>query len=346
MKPPQIFQVVGEHSFSSVQFKIGVGESILGGQGRMLFRSGDLKVDVKTQGLGKALIRGLSGAGLVINEFSGQGEQGGAISFGGVSPGGMVLAEVKKETPLVLSRNSFVCCDSDIEIGGQLNIRGLFEVGQEEGFLLPRAVLRNEATSQSGRIWLSAFGQVQQHEVPEGKSFWVDNGCFVACTVRDPSKPPYHVDTAVNGLWKSFLSGEGFAMRFEGPLTVWTQNRNLNDFAVNVARLSGAGENNVVDNVETGVSVVEGLSKLFSGGRPLKTAPKASKAPVVPKPSKTAPKPSKAPAVPKPSKTVPKTSKTPGVPKPSKTVPKTSKTPPASKPSKTPAKARGVPKSP
>lgn len=255
----------------------------------MLFRSGEVDIQVKSQGIGTAIMRGLSGAGLVINEFSGVGG-GGAVSFGGVAPGGMVVSTVTKEVPLVLSRNTFICCDSEIVVGGKLNVRGLFEVGQEEGFLLPRAAIPADSGADSGRIWLSAFGHVQRHDVPKEKSFWVDNGCFVACTVQDPAQPPYKVDTAVNGLWKSFLSGEGFAMRFEGPVTVWTQNRNLNDFSQNVARLSGGGED-IVDKVETGVDIVSGISSLFSGGSKPKTpAKKTAKPRAIPKRTPLSPK--------------------------------------------------------
>ena len=136
--------------------------------------------------------------------------------------------------------------------------------GQEEGFLLPRAAINPSAGVADGRIWLSVFGHVQKHNVPAGESFWVDNGCFVACTVPDPNKPPYKVDTAVKGLWQSILSGEGFAMRFEGPITVWTQNRNLNDFSANVARLAG----DTPSAAETTGDVVSGIASLFTGGTP------------------------------------------------------------------------------
>ena len=262
MTPPRTTRVVGDPAFSGIEVKLEPGESLLGGEGRMIFRSGAVETKARTQGLGRAIARGLAGAGFAINEFSGVAPKGGMVAFAGVAPGGMVEAKVTKTVPLVMSRNSFVCCDSVVEVGAKFNFRGLFEVGQEEGFLLPRAAINPSSSAAEGRIWLSAFGHVQKHNVPAGESFWVDNGCFVACTVLDPSKPPYKVDTAVNGGWQAFLSGEGFAMRFEGPITVWTQNRNLNDFSANVARLVGDTPN----AAETTGDVVSGIASLFTGG--------------------------------------------------------------------------------
>eukprot|EP00873_Tetraselmis_striata_P027042 jgi/Tetstr1/447306/TSEL_034743.t1 len=263
--PPATLRLVGDPAFSSIELNLNPREAVLGGEGRMLFRSGEVETKAKTQGLGKAIARGLAGAGLAINEFTGVGAAGGMVAFSGIAPGGMVEAKVTKTVPLVLSRQVFICCDTSIEIGAKFNFRGLFEVGQDEGFLLPRAAIPPDSGSDSGRIWLSGFGHIQKHEVPPGQSLWVDNGCFVACTVPDPNKPPYTIDSAVKGLLQSLLTGEGFAMMFTGPVTVWTQNRNLNDFAFNVGRLINPPS--ALDAVEGTANVLEGIANWFGGDR-------------------------------------------------------------------------------
>lgn len=275
MAPPKTTRVVGDPAFSSIEFKLLPGETILGGEGRMILRSGEVNTQVKSQGIVTALSRALAGEGLFINEYTGAGTSGGMVAFGGIAPGAMVETKVKEDVPLVLSRNSFICCDSNVVVGGKFNFRGIFEVGQEEGAILPRAVIDPESQEKEGRVWLSAFGHLQKHNVPAGQSLWVDNGCFVACTVSDPSKPPYKVDTAVKGLMQAFLSGEGFAMRFEGPNTVWTQNRNLNDFARNVGRLIDPPSS--LDAVETTGNVVSGIANFFSGGEEPKPARRSVK---------------------------------------------------------------------
>ena len=279
--PPR---VVGDPSFSSVEFRLGPGESVLGGESRMIFRSGDVVTTAKTQGIGKAIARGLAGAGFAINEFKGAGQGGGVVAFAGIAPGGVVEASVSKDSPMVLSRQTFVCCDPHVEVGAKFNFRGIFEVGQEEGFLLPRAAVPPDADSPYGRIWLSAFGHIQKHDLQDGQSLWVDNGCFVACEVLDPSKPPYTIDTAVKGLMQSLLSGEGFAMRFEGPATVWTQNRNLNDFAYNIGRLIDPPTS--LDAVEAGSDIVSGIGSLFTGGSAANPPARTPSAKAKPRPTK------------------------------------------------------------
>jgi len=69
------------------------------------------------------------------------------------------------------------------------------------------------------------YGTLERHEIPAGKSFFVDTGLFFAA----------HESTSINvgkaGSIAAFCcGGEGFVMKFRGPAVIYTKSRDPSIF--------------------------------------------------------------------------------------------------------------------
>ena len=154
------------------------------------------------------------------------------VTFSSPVPGDILRLDMGVGARVIVSRESYMAGSPSINVSGKLNWRGMFELGQDEGLVLPE--LKCDGTP--GTAWLGAYGSFQRHDLKAGNTLLVDNGLFLAC-VR-PTGSSGKLYTVVK-LGKSFISsllgGEGLGMKFEGPATIYTQSHNLNDLAGMIA---------------------------------------------------------------------------------------------------------------
>lgn len=78
-----------------------------------------------------------------------------------------------------------------------------------------------------GRMFVSSFGAIFTKELKAGEEFIVDNGHIVAF----PASMPYAITKTGDGIMSMVTTGEGLAVRFTGPGTLYMQTRNLRTFA-------------------------------------------------------------------------------------------------------------------
>lgn len=217
-------EIKGGDAFSYVVFSLKPGETIKADGGTMMYMKGDVELDgVKSDGASSFFGRIFSGESAFLSLFKG-GAKGGKVSFAGIMPGSMTSVNLKGNgANIVVTRKGFVCCDEQVKVGGKTNLRGLIEIGQEEGFVLTRAYLPEGVTS--GRVWISSFGTHERHVLADGEILKVNNGMFLASNIT------YTLEKAGKTLTSSLFSGEGFMMKFVGPGVVYTQSRNFNEFS-------------------------------------------------------------------------------------------------------------------
>lgn len=241
-------KIRGGEAFSYAVFDLGPGETVKADGGTMMYMKGDVELErVKVDGATNLLGRVFSGESAFLSLFRG-GNSGGSVAFAGVLPGQMTKIDLKgKGANVVLARRAFVCCDENVQISGKANIRGLFEVGQEVGFVLTRAFLPEGV--ESGRVWVSGFGAEERHDLEPNQSIKINNGMFLASNI------PYTIEKAGKSLASSFFSGEGFTMKFVGPGSVHTQSRNFNEFSEIIER-------RVENNNDSGISMSTGPFKV------------------------------------------------------------------------------------
>ena len=79
----------------------------------------------------------------------------------------------------------------------------------------------------TGQAFVSSFGGIFKKQIAAGESFVVDNGHLVAF----PADMKYEIRKVGADILQMVTTGEGLAVRFEGPGTVYLQTRNLRTFA-------------------------------------------------------------------------------------------------------------------
>jgi uncharacterized protein (TIGR00266 family) len=185
----------------------------------------DGTVEMKTSAKGgvfKGLKRMFSGESFFVNTFTGPGK----ITFAPGIPGDIVPLSVSPSTGgWILSKDAFLAGTPDLDISSKSG--GFKSLFGGEGLFLTHV----SAKEVEGLFFAAGYGAIQKHEIPDGQSFVVDTGLFLATSERTEFK------TSKVGGMKSFLfGGEGLVMRFFGPAIVLTQSRSLQDLAALIAQ--------------------------------------------------------------------------------------------------------------
>ncbi|KAK3116749.1 hypothetical protein LTR53_002583 [Teratosphaeriaceae sp. CCFEE 6253] len=76
-----------------------------------------------------------------------------------------------------------------------------------------------------GVAWLTSYGAVEAIDLQPGEQHIVDNGHLVAWNCD------YAIERAGGGTWTISKTGEGLVCWFTGPVKVYFQTRNIDDFA-------------------------------------------------------------------------------------------------------------------
>ncbi len=95
-----------------------------------------------------------------------------------------------------------------------------------KGFMSGEGIFMVQA-SGTGSMFISSFGGILKKEVKAKEKFIVDNGHVVAFS----ADMTYTIDRVGKDLTNMVTTGEGLAVIFEGPGTIYMQTRNLRTFA-------------------------------------------------------------------------------------------------------------------
>jgi uncharacterized protein (AIM24 family) len=175
--------------------------------------------------IGNAIKRIFSGQDMFINEYVGLPEcsptNRGVVALNFDIPSNIVQIELNDGEELRISRGSFLACTHNIELMTTTMWKGMLEVGQEEGFILPLLKCRGNG----GKVWLSSYGVYEKHILKPGESIIVNNGLFLAC--NNNIKP--EIVKFNKTITDTLLSQEGYGMLFTSG-TIYTQSKNMNNF--------------------------------------------------------------------------------------------------------------------
>jgi len=215
-------------SFATARIHLAAGESFQAESGAMAAHSTGIDVQAQMQGgLVRALSRSvLGGESLFVTTFTAHPQQAGWVDLAARLPGDVLVFDVTPGSGLVLTRGSWLGSAATVTLdtkwGGASSM-----FGGEGGFVI-------QATGH-GSVIASCYGAVDQHDLPAGGGFTVDTGHVVA---YEESIPRPALRRVSKGILTTLKSGEGLVFDFVGPGTVWTQNRNPNEFLSWISRAS------------------------------------------------------------------------------------------------------------
>jgi uncharacterized protein (TIGR00266 family) len=203
-------------------------QKIVADKHAMIFMDGDMKLETEMGGIKKAFGRMLSGETAFLSYYTGTNPtRDQRITLGMPYTGDIMHIQLTEGDKWTLSRGSFLAGTDSVAISGKLNLKGAISVGQQEGAVL------STVSSKSGPagVWLGAYGQIEAHVLKDGESLLVDNEHFLACD----SSITYTI-SKVGNVKSLVFGGEGFAMKFVGPCTVYTQSKGLIAFVDAIAK--------------------------------------------------------------------------------------------------------------
>lgn len=201
-------------SFAVVRCSLAPGEQLKVESGAMMATSAGVGIQAKMEGgLLKSLKRAaLGGESLFVTTYTAPA-QGGWVDCAANLPGDLFVADVNPAQALFLTRGSWLCSASSVELDTQWGgFRNLF--GGEGGFLV-------RATGQ-GKVVMSCYGALETWNLQPGQGITVDTGHLVAYT----EGVNVALRKATGGAIQSFKSGEGLVFDITGPGQVMTQTRN------------------------------------------------------------------------------------------------------------------------
>ena len=185
----------------------------------MLYMDGAIKYETEMGSAKKAIGRVLSGEKAFMSWYTGtNSNKKQRITLGIPLPGDVMMIPIKANETWKLSSGSFLAGTHNISVSGKLNMKGLFSIGQQEGFVLSTVT----AKETDGFIWVASYGHIEKHDIKEGDTLLIDNEHFLAC----PKGVDYDL-VKVDNMKTLVFGGEGLAMKFKGPCTVYTQSKGV-----------------------------------------------------------------------------------------------------------------------
>lgn len=206
-------QVMHRPSFAHVQIDLKENECVIADGGAMLWMDGNVKMYTDCHhGICAGFWRTCSSESCCNNKFTGPGQ----VAFGFDLPGDILPFAVSAQKGWLFSGGAYICSTPNVQISSRFSGCGVCCCGNE-GMFLTHA---SSSDGNTGLIWAGDYGAIQRHDVPPGRTFIVDAGLFFACT----EDVQISIGLA-GGCYTCCCGGEGFVMKFRGPCSVYTQNR-------------------------------------------------------------------------------------------------------------------------
>jgi len=212
------FHVKGRPAFAYVDMDIPAGQHVIADGGAMLWMETSVQMNTWCYGgCCDSYLRQCSGESMCQNKFSGPGK----VGFGFDLPGDILPFATAPGQGWIVTASGFVVGTENIHVSTQWAGCAACWFGGEGPFLT-----KVTTTDGTGVFFAGGYGSIERHEVPAGKTFFVDTSLFFA------AHESTMIDLGVPGGCSTFLcGGEGFVMKFNGPAVIYTQSRDPRIFS-------------------------------------------------------------------------------------------------------------------
>jgi uncharacterized protein (TIGR00266 family) len=212
-------EIIGEQAFQSLRVLLQPGETFLSEAGKMVRMSAGVDLDVTTQarsggGFMAGLKRMVGGESFFFTRYTAEGAPGEIVVAPTLS-GNVGLVELDGSGGWMCTGGSYLASGPGVDCQAEWQgMKGLLS-GENMVFIRCTGV---------GPLAMDAFGVIHDQMVED--SLVVDTGHVVAFE----DSLDYEITKVGGSWWTSFLSGEGFVIRFKGRGRVMIQSHNRSEF--------------------------------------------------------------------------------------------------------------------
>lgn len=206
------WEVSHRPSYSLLKVQLQPGEEIGAEPGAMVMMTGPIAIDTGMRGglLSSLLRSAFGGESVFLNTFRAQGPA--EIWLAPSVPGDIHYLPLDGKG-YVLQDTAYLAHHGDVQL--DVAWRGF------KGWLTEGELVWLRARGRGG-VWVTAFGAIEEVQVPPGETAIVDNFHFVAME----EGTSYKIRTA-GGLKSILFGGEGLVAEIRGPARLWLQTRHI-----------------------------------------------------------------------------------------------------------------------
>jgi len=210
-------------AFSHVEVRLMPGQKVIANAKAMIWMDGHVRVDTKCADCCEGCWRTCAGESCCQNEFTGP-QGGGAVTFALDLPGDMLPFGVMpgEGNGWVIAAGGYVCGTPNVSVSARFAGCAACCCGDVAPWLVKATVKPPPAgqAAENGMFWAGSYGALTRHDIPEGKTLFLDNGLFFAANEK------VNIGLGLPGSCISCCYGkEGVVMKFTGPAVVYSQNR-------------------------------------------------------------------------------------------------------------------------
>jgi len=199
-------------AFAHVDIDLQAGQKIMADGGAMIWMDGKIPINTTCGGCYAACWRTCAGESCCQNTFTGPGR----VAFSFKLPGDMLPFGVAPGAGWILSSGAFVAGTMNCSVSSRWSSCTACICGGESPFITK--ITSNDG--QNAMFYAGGYGAITRHEIPEGKTFCLDNGLFFAANEN------INFELGLPGGPIGWCyGGEGWVLKFRGPCVVYSQNR-------------------------------------------------------------------------------------------------------------------------
>jgi len=222
------YEISGDNGFADVEVRLETNEQIIAEPGAMISYTPGINMTTDTGGgglLDSAKRAALGGESLFMNTFTAQ--QPGSVTLAPPAPGDIKDRFLNNET-MYAESGAFLAAEPNVDVDTEFQGASKFFTSGDVYLL--------ELTG-TGTVFFDSYGAMKRIDLEQGEQFNVDSDHVVAfdSTVQ-------YTSHRIGGMKSKAFGGEGKVHEFQGPGTVWIQNRDFESLAEKIAEeLPGGG---------------------------------------------------------------------------------------------------------
>ena len=213
-------EIVDRSAFASALVHLDPGEQFVSESGAMFRASSNIEVDVTTKSKGQGgllggLKRMIAKESFFFSTYRINDNQPGEVGLAPTLTGSIYKIDVTPKCGWLCTGGSYLGSGADIQLDTQFQGMKGFVTGESLSFVTAHG---------TGPLLVSAFGRTWEQEI--NGTLIVDTGHVVAFT----EGLTYSIDKVGSGWLQTWLSGEGFVLRFSGQGRLVLQSHNPSEF--------------------------------------------------------------------------------------------------------------------